>query len=207
MTFPEIKDVLDRVHQMQPAFYNTIDTRIAKASHSNAAQNTPNGYDAIMNTLDGADKYGRQEQIEYLSKGLGTENPGYSISQKDFNDAKAAIDLPNGKTFLAKQMKEITNANGNLDGKGQERAVQWYNQAMASWKAASTSDKPMTPEDFFTMENKALPPVNNPSRMQQIQNQAAAKPDNIPTLTQKGQFDALPSGSIYIRDGQQYRKP
>lgn len=29
----------------------------------------------------------------------------------------------------------------------------------------------------------------------------------VPTLTDKSQFDALPSGAIYIRDGKQYRKP
>jgi hypothetical protein len=202
--------LLDKVQREQPEFYNSILTRIAKAQHADATQNSPNAYDAIQSTLDQSKPYGRQERIEYLSKGLGSDNPGYSISQKDFNDAKPAVDLTDGQSTLSEKMKQIAQANGNLDGKGQERAVQWYNQVMTARKAnQATGDKAMPDSDFFdSTKNPALPSPAMPSRQQQINNVAAekAKQTPPPIITTKEQRDALPSGSVYMRDGQQYTK-
>lgn len=36
---------------------------------------------------------------------------------------------------------------------------------------------------------------------------APAQPEKIPTLTSKAEFDALPPGAIYVRNGKRYRKP
>lgn len=168
-----ISPVLDRVANEQGEFYKSIETRIAKAAHSDTTQNSPNAYDAILTALDNSGGHDRQSRIEYLSKGLGSDNPGFSISQKDYNDAKPAIDLDNGNDNLLGKMKEIANANGNLDGKGQQRAVAWYNQAMTAWKAnQGAGDKAVPAAEFFDKEKGQLPPSNPPSRIQQLQNVA-----------------------------------
>lgn len=210
-SLPNVSPILDRVAREQPEFYKSIETRIAKAAHGDASTNTPNGYDAITNALDASGNHDRQSRIEYLSKGLGSDNPGFSISQKDFNDAKPALDLevPLQSKFL-EQMKNIATANGNVDGKGQERAVQWYNNIMAAWKQnAAKGDKAMSPDDFVGLiKDKAGMVPNPPSRMQQINNVVQQQVKNPPQVfTGKAQFDAAPSGTIYIRDGIQYRKP
>lgn len=172
---PNMAPLIDKVQREQPEFYNSILTRIAKAQHTDATQNSPNAYDAIQATLDTSHPWTRQEQIEYLSKGLGNENPGFSISQKDYNDAKPAIDLEDGKDTLSTTMKSIATANGNLDGKGQDRAVAWYNQTMGAWKENQAQDKPLPAAEFFDKEKGGMPPSDMPSRIQQMQNVAAVK--------------------------------
>ncbi len=106
-------------------------------------------------------------------------------------------------------MQDIATANGNLDGKGQQRAIQWYNQVMASYK-----QKPADMDDSAfasSIGQKAGPPMPAPpSRLEQLNNWAKnftlGKPA-APTLTDKSQFDALKSGDLYIRNGVTYRKP
>ena len=205
---PKLKSLYMDMASRDSHFTEMLNTMMVKTTRADANQNSPNAYDAIQGALNTSKSYSRQEQIEYLSKGLGSDNPGYSISQKDFNDAKPAIDLDNGKDVLSATMKQIAQANGNLDGKGQERAVQWYNQTMAAWKANQATDKPMDEATFFDKEKGAMPPVNSPSRIEQLQTVAAEKAKQAaPTFTDKAQYEAAPSGTIYIRDGQQYRKP
>ena len=202
-----IAPLIDKVQREQPEFYSSLLTRIAKAQHADATQNSPNAYDAIQATLDTSKPYSRQEQIEYLSKGLGSENPGYSISQKDYNDAKSAIDLTDGKDTLSTTMKQIAQANGDLDGKGQERAVQWYNQVMAARKANQADEKgKMSDSDFFdSTKNQSLPAPIMPSRIQQLQNVAqerlkagaimVTKPDGtVGTVLPDRLDDALKAG-------------
>lgn len=203
---PGMLPLLDKVHSEQGAFAGTIDTMITKASHGNISANSPNAYDAIQGVLNPPPNTTRQGNIEYLSKGLGSDNPGFSISQKDFNDAKPAVDLETGKDTLSTTMKQIAQANGNLDGKGQDRAVAWYNQVMAANKQNESLGDKKDKQFFDTVAQKYPPPM--PSRMEQISNhvQAQAKQQPIPVITTKEQRDALPSGSVYTRDGQQYTK-
>lgn len=180
---PNVAPLLDKVQREQPEFYNSILTRIAKAQHSDATQNSPNAYDSILATMDQSRPYSRQERIEYLSKGLGSDNPGYSISQKDYNDAKPAVDLDsNIQGKLVDTMRQIANANGNVDGKGQQRAVQWYNNAMTAYKSMD-----QTKPDFiknFTDDLNA-PASLMPSRAQQLSDKAASikgvQPVNTPS--------------------------
>ena len=198
---PNIQPVLDRVAREQGDFYKSIETRMAKATHGDTSQNSPNAYDAALTVLDTSDKkYPRQEQIEYLSKGLGSENPGFSISQKDFNDFKPAIDLDDSvKSKVYDGMKSIASANGNLDGKGQQRAVQWYQSVMSAYKNKAESQ---TVDDFA---NNIKPPAElMPSRAQQLRDIAQKPPQEF---TDKAQYDTAQSGTVYIRNGQQYRKP
>jgi len=209
---PGVAPILDKTMQQQGKFFGTIDTMIAKANHRESEVNTDNGYDAILNALDTSKDFTRQARIDYLSKGLGSTNPGYSISYKDFQDAKPAIDLdPTIKSVLSAQVKQIAMANGNIDGKGQQRAIQWYNQTMKAWQQNETMvDKKLSPSEFASsIGKKQGPPMPSPpSRMQQIYNAAAEKATQAApvTITTKEQRDALPSGTIYIRDDQQYTK-
>lgn len=201
---PNMAPLLDKVQREQPEFYNSILTRIAKAQHANATQNSPNAYDAIQATLDTtgrAANYGRQERIEYLSKGLGSDNPGFSISQKDFNDAKPAIDLTDGKETLAKNMSEIASANGNLDGKGQARAVQWYNQVMTAYKQKPAD---MSDTDFFAKigEKDGPPAPSPPSRLEQLNNWARNFSISTPAKPTAQNFDYNA-----VQKGQQYTAP
>lgn len=197
---PGMSPLLDKVQREQGEFYDSIPTRIAKAQHADAMQNSPNAYDAIQATLDTNKPYSRQERIEYLSKGLGSENPGYSISQKDYNDAKPAVDLDTGKGVLSDGMKQIAEANGNLDGQGQQRAVQWYNRVMTAWKEnqGKEGSSKMSEANFFdTKTNAGFPSMPMPSRIEQLQTQQKAqqKPFDYNAI-QKGEKYTAPDGSI-----------
>lgn len=196
---PGMSPVLDKVQREQGEFYNSIGTRIAKAQHADAIQNSPNSYDAVMTALDRSETYTRQGAIEYLSKGLGSDNPGFSISQKDYNDAKPAIDLKHGATILSKGMQQVAQANGNLDGNGQQRAVQWYNQAMTSYRVyqAEKGDK-ASEADFFTQDK--MPPMPMPSRIEQLQavQKKSQQPFDYGSVT-KGQSYVAPDGSTRIK--------
>jgi hypothetical protein len=166
---PGMGPLVDKVQREQPEFYNTILTRIAKAQHADATQNSPNAYDSVLNTLDRSGTYDRQSKIEYLSKGLGSDNPGYSISQKDFNDAKPGIDLKDGEAkILSDNMKQIKDANGNIDGKGQDRAITWYNQVMNANKANEALGDKKDRRFWNEVNDNHAPPM--PSTMKQVDN-------------------------------------
>jgi len=208
---PKLRDLYSDVFSRDPKAIETLNGIITKNSKGDENTNSPNGYDAILATLgtDDPHPYSRQERIEYLSKGLGSENPGYSISKKDFNDAKPAVDLTDGRSQISVNMKAIAQANGNLDGKGQERAVQWYNQTMAAWKAnqAKEGSNKMDEATFFDQDKGGMPPAPMPSRIEQLHT-AQAKTQPAPAVfSDKSQYDAAPSGTIFINNGKQYRKP
>lgn len=211
---PGMQTVLDRVHSQQGQFATGIDTMIAKASHRDLSENSVNGYDTITRALKPMDDKDGIHSTDHLAKGLGETNPAIAISWKDFNDAKPAIGMDSSiKEPLLKGMQDIATANGNLDGKGQQRAIQWYNQTMAAWKQnQALGDKGMSASDFATSigEKDGPPAPSPPSRLQQLNNWAKSftlGKEAVPTLTDKSQFDALKSGDVYIRNGVQYRKP
>ena len=191
---PGMQPVLDRVHSEQGEFASTLDTRIAKAAHSNTVSNSPNGFDAISTALEAEDKYTKQQKIEYLSKGLGTENPGYSITQKDFNDAKPALDLdPQIRTKLLDTMQSISKANGDIDGLGKQRAVQWYQNAM---NAYNNKGEKMTDAEFAA--NLKASDNTMPSRQQQIANIAAKQQaaNNVLVINPSGVRGYIPPENV-----------
>lgn len=173
---PGMAPVLDKAMQQQGAFFGTIDTMIAKASHRDNVTNSPNGYDTILRTLQPHDPEHPNaiSSNDHLAKGLGSSNPGESITWKDYQDAKPALELdPNLKSTISKHMEEIKNANGNVDGKGQDRAIAWYNQTMAVWKNnTAKGDKALSPSDFAESigEKDGPPKPTPPSRLQQFAN-------------------------------------
>ncbi len=213
---PGMDNLLDDISARDPKFAESIPTLIAKAAKRNEVTNSPNGYETVLRALQ-PHSYNQPNAIasqDHLHKLLARSDET-GINMKDYNDAKTAIELdPALKTKISKQMSDITNANGNVDGRGQERAMQWYNQTMAAWKQNGTlGDKAMTPTAFAaSIGQKDGPPMPKPpSRIQQIADWAASKTTekkvNVPVLTEKSQFDALKSGDLYVRDGIQYRKP
>lgn len=207
-TIPGMNDLLNRVAAQDPKFAETIPTIISKVQQRNVVSNSANGYNAITTALDTSKMYSRQQRIDYLAKGLGSTNPGISISLKDFNDGKPAIDLAKSVSKpILEHMKVITSANGNADGKGQERSVEWYNNVMTAYKQNSAlGDKKISDIEFVKQikDGKFNAPI--PSRMQQIENHAQEKA-TIPTIATKQQRDALPPNTIYMKDGVQYRTP
>lgn len=213
---PGMDNLLDDISARDPKFAESVPTLIAKAAKRNEVTNSPNGYETVLRALQ-PHSYDQPNAIasqDHLHKLLARSDET-GINMKDYNDAKAAIDLDTTlKTKISKHMIDITNANGNLDGLGQQRALQWYNQTMDAWKQNGTlGDKTMPASQFAdSIGQKDGPPMPKPpSRIQQIINWAATKTAekkaDIPVLTDKSQFDALKSGDLYVRDGQQYRKP
>lgn len=195
---PGMNDLLNKVSAQDPRFAETIPTLISKASRRNDVTNSPNSYETITRVLQPQDDLHpnhikNQSQLDTL---LG-KNDGTGINMKDYNDAKVATDFqPETKEPILKKMQDIASANGNVDGKGQQRAVQWYNQAVAAIKKNdSLGDKKET--DL----NKILPPVQMPSRMGQLSDLALAKVKEKAALTfvspDDPEFAKLPSGAPF----------
>lgn len=175
---PGMADVIDRSAVHSPEYFKSIDTQIAKMSHQNVDTNSPNGYDTIMRTLEphGSDNPNAISSQDHLDKLLG-RNDGTGINKKDYNDAKPLLDADQTfKDALSTNMKQITNANGNVDGKGQDRAMLYYQQVMQA-KAANDrlGDKALPDAQFVaSLGTKDGPPMPAPpSRMQQLHNWAA----------------------------------
>ena len=103
-------------------------------------------------------------------------------------------------------MQEIASANGNVDGKGEQRAVQWYNQAMTVYKRnEALGDKKETDIE------KILPPAPMPSRIGQLSSIVAnrVKEQEAPVFTSPDdiEFQKLPPGSPFKdADGKMWTK-
>ncbi len=198
---PGMRDTLDRVQREQGDFYKTIDTRLAKASHGDLSVTSPNAYDAALTALDRTTDSTRQGRISYLSKGLGSDNPGISISQKDFNTYKPAVDFEdNTATTIRKKMMEITGAGGNIDGKGQERALQYYDGVSTALKAnGAKGDKKESESDVINEYNEKMA-LTPPSAIKQIENWAASlfknQPKNVQVIRPDGTAGTIPAENL-----------
>lgn len=205
---PGMAPVLDKAMREQGGFFGTIDTMIDKASHRDLSQNSPNAYDTIMRTLQPHDSEHPNAiaSNDHLAEGLGSTNPGKSITWKDYNDAKPLLDSDQSfKDTLSQHMQEITNANGNLDGKGQERAMQWYQQVMTAKKQNDAAgDKKLTDAQFIDKigERDGPPAPTPPSRMQQLENWVSSafkdKQQEAPHVKSIEDYNAIPKGQKYI---------
>lgn len=205
---PGMQPILDRAMQQQGEFFHGIDTMIAKASHRDQVNNSANGYDTILRTLEPNDPQehpNRIESVDHLDKLLGN-NRATGINWKDYQDAKKAIEIGDPmKDFLSKNMKQISVANGNVDGKGQQRAIAWYNQVMDEKQKNDAKGEKATPEsDFINALNQKEHPLTPqpPSRMQQISNWASSlfkSKQQMPSFNspQDPEFVKLPSGTQF----------
>lgn len=186
--------------------YNTFNR-----ADKNTTENSSNGYDTLMRTLEpnDSDHPNRIVSQTHLDK-LLTTNDAAGINVKDYQDAKQAIELdPTIKQALSKNMHDITYANGNVDGKGQQRAIEWYNQTLDAWnKNQGAGNAALSPAAFSaTIGEKDGPPMPPPpSRMQQISNWASSfdkgneSTDTLPTFASPSDeaFTKLPSGAKFL---------
>lgn len=208
-TIPGMASLLDRVSVQDPKFAEGIPTMIAKMSRQNTTTNSANGYDTILRALEPHDEDHPNAiaSVDHLDRALGRSD-GTGINMKDYNDAKPALELDHAiKDKLSKTMQEITVANGNLDGQGKNRALQWYNQTMMAWKQnEALGDKKLPPSEFSeSVGEKSGPPMPAPpSRMKQIENWASSlfkskqQPFDYNTI-QKGQQYTAPDGTVRIK--------
>lgn len=94
-----------------------------------AVKNSPNYYYNLQRVLqeDGTDNHiANENQLHDL---LGRKD-GTGISLKDYRDLVGAIPTDQKwKSFMGKSLQQISNANGNIDGQGQQRSIAFYNYA------------------------------------------------------------------------------
>jgi hypothetical protein len=171
---PGMSGLLDKVAIQDPKFAEGIPTMIAKNARRNDVTNSSNAFETITRTLQPQDDMHpnhikNQNQLDSL---LGkTDSTG--INMKDYNDAKPATELdPIIKEPILQHMQQIANANGNIDGKGQQRAVQWYNQVMKSYKQKPADMDDATFASHIGEPEGPLFAPPSPSRMTQISNWA-----------------------------------
>lgn len=209
---PGVSALLDKVAYQDPKFSETIPTLISRMSRQNVTTNSPNAYPTALRSLepnDGAHPNGIFSQ-DHLDRLLGRTD-GTGINKKDYNDITEGIELPDKwKAFLSKNMQTIAGANGNIDGKGQQRALAFYNSANELYKAKTTKGALVV--DLVNPESKDHIGISGnfmPSRAEQIRNIA----QNVGNGTQAQMqvfdspddpgFSKLPSGAQFkTSDGQ-----
>lgn len=181
---PGMRGVLDRVRSEQPAYAAGIDNMIAKNEHNSLTTNSPNAYATILRTLSPMEDRSGIHSADHLAHGLASNDPAISITRKDYNEALPAIGLnPNLQKRIRTEMQAISVANGNIDGKGEQRAVQWYNTVMGAYKQnQALGDKKKSDAEFMQNIGEQYGP-NPPSRMQQITNWAESLSKSHPTNT------------------------
>ena len=209
---PGMNDLLNRVAAQDPKFAETIPNKIAQAQKQNITTNSPNGYETITRVLEPKDSENPnaikgQDQLDRL---MGRSD-GTGINMKDYQDAKPATELPSDiKEPLLKHMREIATANGNVDGKGQQRAVQWYNQIMDAYKKnEAMGDK--KDSDFVSKIGQADGPLYAPpapSRITQWGNaiKEATGMGQVLVTNPDGQQGYMPAANVekYLKLG--YKK-
>lgn len=208
---PGMSDLLDNVATRDPKFAESIPTMIAKVARRNNTANSANGYETILRVLEPND-YDNPNRIgsqDHLAKLLGRSD-GTGINYKDYTDAKESIESPDKwKAFLSKNMKEIATANGNVDGMGQKRAIQFYNAATELYKK-KTQDKVTVPDminpeskDYINIAGNYMIP-----RANQIQNIAQkfreGRQQEMSTFSSPDdpEFAKLPSGTQFMVPGE-----
>lgn len=201
---PGMSDLLDKAAYQDPKFSETIPTLVAKSSSRHSTTNSANGFDTMMRTLepnDGLHPNGIFSQ-DHLDRLLGRSD-GTGINIKDYKEAKQAIELPDKfKSFLTKNMQAIATANGNVDGMGQQRAVNYYNSAMEVYQKKLQDGKTVAnmtnPEnsDYINLHGDFMP-----SRASQLQTTAQRTREGTPTYVE-GQTATGPNGQkITYRNG------
>ena len=206
-SLPGIGDVLDRVAVQDSKFYETIDNKISQFSRKDTSTNSANGYETIMRTLEPSDSPNRIDSQDHLAKVLGRSD-GTGINMKDYLDAKKSLDTSDvWKQFVSNNMKQITNANGNIDCLGQQRALQWYNQVsdLRQKTLATSTSAADEPKLIASIKDSMKPPT--PDRMTQISNWAKSLVGVDKQTPQPAQQMATgANGEKYVLQGGQWVK-
>ena len=201
-SIPGMKDVLDRVSVQNPQLAQEIDSKIAEASRGDANINSKNGYGAVIDAL----ATGNKKVDEATYHGLFGRKDGTGINLKDYNDVMQIKDAsPEWKDYLRKNMQQISVANGNADGEGNARALDFYTKMQVAKKANDAlGDKKLTDTDLIEkLKNDGQPA--QPSKLEQLYNQAknfvlGDKPQpDIPVFGKPTgpAWDSLPSGAQF----------
>ncbi len=202
-TSPQVQQAWNVMQNINPAKVHEIETNMVG---KDTVSNSHNGYDAIKSVVDNAkDQNISSQQMEaHLHERVGRkDNTGYNL--KDYNDAKPSLDAsqPWAK-FLSDGMDAAANANGNVDGQGQQRAVDWYNYMLKEKQANEAKGEAAIPDSKFIKQMQDVGP-HLPSRMQQIENWAkglfAKTPQQaaVPVFSSPSDpaFAVLPKGSQF----------
>jgi hypothetical protein len=156
----------------------------------NDQTNSPNGYDTIIRSLDPNDGMHPNGIFseDHLNRLLGKPVGEGGINMKDKIDASKSLEADDQwKKYLLNNMKAVVSANGNVDGGGQDRALEYYNQMSDAMAAnnALPSDKRIPTKDFIaTLQKNGIPASVMPARQQQISNLAASQNPGINAATQ-----------------------
>jgi hypothetical protein len=151
---PQLKPIIERVHREQSDFYDTIPTMIAKRSDKTSTQNSPNGYEALIHVgAQSSDPMGDTSASEnYLHEHMG-RNDQTGITYKDYQDGLAFAKEDAGfKMVVTQTMKEIAENNGNIDGGGEARAIDFFHRAMDMKKNLSADQK--AADELSNVESK-----------------------------------------------------
>jgi len=202
---PGMDEILKRVPAQDPKFYEQLPTLISKAQRSNDKVNSPNAYENLRRTLEPNDNDypNRIASQDHLDKILGRSD-GTGINMKDYNDIKPALEMPdNYKKVFSDAIKQVEGANGNVDGKGQDRAVMWYNQAMKLMQANDAKGDKKIPDIELIKNIQSTVSGYQPSRIQQLgqlsRNTGQQTAQNIAVITSPDspEFQALKSGESF----------
>lgn len=201
---PGMADLLKRVPAQDLRFYESIPTLIAKAQRSDDKVNSPNGYSNIIRTLQPEGNPNGIYSQDHLDKQLGRSD-GTGINYKDYIDAKKALGFSTGwKQSMLENMQAVERSGGNIDGKGAQRAMQFYNLANQVKDADPDADKK---EIDFIAKNKDMSAMFMQSRRAQLANaasqsapvqptQAQTQNDKIMVVDSSGKKFMLPSGQL-----------
>ena len=198
---PNMQPVLDRVMKEQGGFSGGLDTMIAKASHKDSTVNSNNGFDTVMRSLEPHDgdhpnSIGDQDKLSKLL----ARSDGTGINWKDYQDSKGVLEESTPwKDFLHENMQTIASANGNVDGQGQQRAMDFFQKMNALKKQNDAlGDKKMNEPDFIKeLQEKQTP--TPPGILQQIKNWAtkSAQTQSVKQVMTPADYAAIPSGQQY----------
>lgn len=200
---PGVDKVLDRVAVQDPKFSEGIDTMISRVSRRADDRNSANGFDTVLRASDSPDNPNRIASQDHLDKLLGRSD-GTGISMKDYNDAKPLLESSQTwKDFVSNHMKQIANANGNADGQGQTRALNWYNQVSSlKQKNEALGDKAVSEGEFIKGLNGSSA-SHKPSLMDQISNWAkvifngtTAQSSGVNVISPDGKPGTIPAENL-----------
>lgn len=166
-------------------------------------KNSPNFYDNLQRSMTPFAEGNSITNENELHTLLGRKD-AQGINLKDYKDLKTAINLPEEwKKELKKQTSDIANANGNLDGQGQERAQKYFLRVLSDKDKAKPEDiaKMLDPTDSSYIGNMAngykmsidAQVMNNAEK---IRNSSSAV-QTFSSKNDKGYLD-LPVGSVFI---------
>ena len=219
---PGMKQIIDQLptrDKESQDFFNNLPTTIARYQRRNTDTNSPNGYDTILRTLMPYDQQHpngiySQGQLDKMMGSTGDD----AINAKDYHDAKKSIDMGSDlgkwdtwKSIVSEHMKAISAAGGNLDGGGQQRAVGFYNAAMAARESAKEGEQPsplITTQMKKDLEDSASLYTISRSRQAALLRESAAS-GKVPTFESPDDpmLSRLPSGSKYMSpDGRIWTK-